>query len=111
MTGAFPFAGIYLDRPYPPTGLTTARWAAEVPTAEVAFGALWLTQGHVYTTALFGVAETVRDPLPHVVAYGGLLLLEDGHNRVVRTALGGALKMRMRVFQHPGTAHGRDGER
>lgn len=102
MTRPCPFAGIYLDRPYPPTGLTTARWIAEVPTAGVAFDALWLTQGHVYTTALFDPPEQVPDALPHVVVWRGVLLLEDGHNRVVRRALNGAVTMRMRVYQHPG---------
>jgi hypothetical protein len=95
----FPFAGVVTPRPYPPTGLTTARWAAEVPTALVAFADLWLTQDHANIPALFGHTDRVSDTYPHVVEWAGIRFLEDGHHRVVRTALTSPLTaMTMRVY-------------
>lgn len=92
MTGGlprFPFAGIMCPRIYPETGLTTARWQAEVPTRPVAFAELWLTQEGVDILALFGRSSRadVSDEFPHVVQWQGIHLLEDGHCRVVRAAL------------------------
>lgn len=103
---AFPFAGIINPRPYPPTGLTTARWAAEVPTELVAFTDLWLTQPHVDVLALFGHTSRISDGYPHVVEWQGIRLVEDGHCRVVRAALTTPVTaMTMRVFR--GTNDGR----
>lgn len=83
----FPFAGVVAERPYPPTGLTTARWAAEVPARNVEFTDLWLTQPGVNVLALFGLSDRISDQFPHVVTWQGLHFLEDGHNRLVRAAL------------------------
>lgn len=95
-----PFRGFVDERPYPETGLTTARWKAEVPTMVVYFTDLWLTQNGVRITPLFGVKEehASADTYPHVVSWQGELYLEDGHHRVVREALFGIRSMRMRVF-------------
>jgi hypothetical protein len=49
-----PFAALIPDRPWPPTGLTTARWIAEVPVLDVRLDELHLTQQHVNVAALFG---------------------------------------------------------
>jgi hypothetical protein len=90
---------VVAPRPYPPTGLTTARWAAEVPTALVPFADLWLTQEYANILALFGHTDRVSDAHPHVVRWHGICLLEDGHNRVVRAALTSPLTaMTMRVL-------------
>lgn len=87
MVVGFPFAGVVDQRPYPATGLTTARWAVEVPADNVQFADLWLTQPGVNILALFGRSDRISDQFPHVVAWQGRLWLEDGHNRVVRAAL------------------------
>jgi hypothetical protein len=98
----FPFAGVMDVRPYPPTGLTTARWAAEVEPQTVEFAGLWLTQPSVNILALFGHSDRASDGFPHVVAWQGIHLLEDGHHRVVRAALcHGLTELPMRVFRSP----------
>lgn len=85
----FPFAGVMCPRIYPETGLTTARWQAEVPTRWVRFADLWLTQDHVDILALFGRSSraAVSDEFPHVVVWQDIRLVEDGHCRIVRAAL------------------------
>jgi hypothetical protein len=98
----FPFAGVVTPRPYPPTGLTTARWKSEVPVRTVRFADLWLTQPAVVTLALFGHTDRVSDSHPHVVRWQGICFLEDGHNRLVRAALqDGAHEADVRVFDIP----------
>lgn len=82
-----PFRGFAPHRPYPATGLTTARWAAEVDVQPVPVRRLWLTQRGVQVAALFGVLDRDSDIYPHVVAHDGELYLEDGHHRVVREVL------------------------
>lgn len=99
---AFPFKGIVQKRPYPPTGLSTARWIVEVPTRPTAMHTLTLTQTGVRIGGLFGVksAHAAADDFPHVVAYNGQLYLEDGHHRVVRAALTTLCRiMLMRVYE------------
>lgn len=101
---ALPFAGIIEGRPYPPTGLTTARWRAEVPARDVNFADVFLTQNGVRVGPLFGVTDRDSDAHPHVVLWQGRLYLEDGHHRVVRTAMTGSRQaMSMRVFMVEGT--------
>ncbi len=100
----FPFWRIQTQRPYPPTGLTTARWMSEVATRLVMFSHLILTQNGVHIAPLFGVRDPERfcDLYPHVVRWRNDLYLEDGHHRVVRTALAHRhYGMDMRVFDHP----------
>lgn len=97
-----PFAGVIAAgaRPWPRTGLSTARWIAEVPTMPVAFRELWLGQEHLDIAALFGRphAAAADDLCPHVVRWRGRLYLEDGHHRVVRWALRGDDCAVMRVY-------------
>jgi hypothetical protein len=95
----FPFRDIVTDRPYPPTGLTTARWAAEVKPVVVRLETLILTQDGVRIGPLFGVLDRESDAFPHAVDHHGQLYLEDGHHRVVRAALRDRIRtMWMRVF-------------
>lgn len=103
---SLPFKGISAGRPYPPTGLTTARWIAEVPVEVVPLARLYLTQPGVDIAALFGLSEHISDRYPHVVAWDGELYLEDGHTRVVRVAmvyvntdLGAHAQIHARVFR------------
>lgn len=97
-----PFRGIDTTRPYPPTGLSTARWVQEVDVEPVLFSTLVLTQTGVRIAPLFaGPADLNRrhDELPHVVDFNGTRYLEDGHHRVVRAAVAGSTGMLMRVFR------------
>lgn len=97
---ALPFRGVVSVRPYPATGLTTARWRAEVPVLDVPLADLWLTQEHVVIPALWGHTTHAGDDYPHVVQWCGDRYLEDGHNRIVRAALTAAVEsIPMRVFQ------------
>lgn len=99
---AFPFRGIVAARPYPPTGLTTARWATEVPPVEVDLRTLWLTQPGLNIAALFGHTTRDSDRFPHVVAWRDELYVEDGHHRLVRGAVfGGATAATVRLFEIP----------
>jgi hypothetical protein len=95
-----PFMGILTERPYPPTGLTTARWIENVFSQPVYLRDLWLTQNGVRIGPLFGLTDihASADIYPHVVSWRGELYLEDGHHRVVREALAGVRVMAMRVF-------------
>lgn len=100
-----PFAAIITWRPYPDTGLTTARWQAEIPVQDVPFAALTLTQDHLHIRALLGHSDPrgSTDAYPHAVRWVGRLYLEDGAHRAVRAALlSGRPSMPMRVFTHPG---------
>lgn len=95
-----PFLGIAVKRPYPPTGLTTARWQAEVGVRQVPFDTLYLTQNHLRIHAMLGDSDkTLGDSYPHVVQFNNELFLEDGHHRVLRTVLStDAQAMDMRVY-------------
>lgn len=88
-----------VDRPYPPTGLTTELWR-HVSTIPVYLADLHLTQRSVWIAPLFGVKDAAgsTDVYPHVVSWRGELYLEDGHTRVLYQALAGTRVMRMRVF-------------
>lgn len=98
----FPFKDIVTERPYPPTGLNSARWVTEVPVLWVFFRQLILTQSGVRIAPLFGLSDPdrVHDAYPHVVAWDGQFYLENGHHRVVRRAITTKyLGMDMRVFR------------
>lgn len=78
----FPFKGIVKERPYPPTGLTTLRWALETRVQIVPLENLFLTQGGVFIEPLFrSQGSHCGDDMPHVVLWRGNFYLEDGHHR------------------------------
>ena len=98
-----PFKAIIDRRPYPPTGMTTARWIDEVPVTNVWLHQLTLTQTGVRIAPLFRYLTDEHtwsgDKYPHVVQYDGELYLEDGHHRVIRAQLVfGYDVMKMRVL-------------
>jgi hypothetical protein len=99
MNNSFPFAGILCDYPWGTTGLTTARWKAEVPIESVEFKKLILTQDGVYFVKLFSEHSSVEPSYPHVVVYQNDWYLEDGHHRVARAVFKGETSMLMRVFR------------
>ncbi len=77
-------------RPYPPTGLTTARWR-EIRPEWISWCDVTTTQRHVSIEAMLGMLDGTgsTDDRPHAVEHEGRLYLEDGHNRMVRDLLEG----------------------
>ncbi len=98
------FAGI-VERPYGATGLTTARWRAEVPLVRVLFCDLWLTQTGVRIKPLLRPCSCDDDSqAPLAVRYEGQIFLEDGHHRVLRHAIahqGIAMTMHLFTMERP----------
>lgn len=87
-------------RPWPETGLTTERWMNEVNPRRIAIEDVILVQDQLDLEALVKANGTVGgDPFPHVIAWGGLLWLEDGHHRVVRDAIMGATHFEGRLHE------------
>jgi hypothetical protein len=93
------FKDIRDDRPYPPSGLTSATWH-DVKTKYVPISELVATQGHLHIAALHPEHRTSHsgDRLAHVVKFGGVFYLEDGHHRVVREALAGSTHVNVRLL-------------
>ncbi len=87
-------------RPYPPTGLTSARWLF-VPPQLVSWKNVTTTQRHVDIETILGLKPrtmVAKDPHPHIVEYRGVLYLEDGHNRMVRDLLAGRTSTLARIY-------------
>lgn len=87
--------------PWGETGMTTARWKAEVVPELVRIADLTATQPGVLFHALatdWSEPPVGGDPLPHVIAHRGALYLEDGHHRVTRAALRGRTHVPARVL-------------
>lgn len=86
-------------RPYPPTGLTTARWRHVEPSS-VRIETLTFTQYGVELEALLrGTRRDGSDDYPHVVVWRGRAYLEDGHTRVARLWLLGEREVTCRVYR------------
>lgn len=85
--------------PWGETGMSTARWAS-VPVWRVTIASLVATQPQLLIRALRpdAPAPYAGDPYPHVICWGGVMYLEDGHHRVVRAALAGARTIAARVL-------------
>jgi hypothetical protein len=93
------FKEVAEDRPYPPSGLTTALWRDVLP-RHVPIDELIATQNHLTVAALHPghTGSHPGDRLVHVIKWQGRLYLEDGHHRVVRERLAGAEFVNARVF-------------
>lgn len=78
--------------------MTSQSWL-EVPTEVVRIRDLVATQDGVYFAPLLQDVEPLfGDPFPHVIRWRGVLYLEDGHHRVVKAALRGAVDVTARVL-------------
>lgn len=90
------FAGIKI-RPYDQVKLRDVNWYAIKPIA-IPFNELWLTQHHLNIEGILGKRFSL-DPLPRVVRFAKEFYLEDGHHRVVLSALSGIVACAARVYK------------
>lgn len=92
-----------MARPYPPTGLTTKKWA-EIEPQEVKIRNLFFTQEQVGIKELIyaslGVPSYTGDPYINVVSWNGQMYLEDGHHRTVVAYIRGEKTIMARIFFH-----------
>lgn len=87
------------ELPYPPTGLTTARWIEKVPVTTVRIRDLIATQDGVYFNWINDLDNPYRkDKFIHVVKFNTLLYLEDGHHRAMYQLLRRKAYMSARVL-------------
>lgn len=93
------FKGVDPTRPWPSTGMTTAKWM-ELPVFPTYIPVLIATQDGVYFKNLLSdePSEYVIDPYPHVIFWRGEFYLEDGHSRVMRAILRGLSTIQARVL-------------
>jgi hypothetical protein len=85
-------------RPYPPTGLTTQAWK-RIPPSRIAWDELTTTQDGCTLQGLLGPTREGSDLFPHVVAFGGVMYLEDGHCRMVKHLLAGRSSGLVRILR------------
>ena len=82
------FKAVGEGRPYPDHGLVTAKQWAQVPPRVVRLDELVTTKRTLNLDSLLSDDSTFYgDLFAHVVAYRGVLYLEDGLHRAVRAAL------------------------
>ena len=93
-------------RPYPEHGYGPAEWAS-LPPRQVRLDALVTTKRTLDLDALLDEQSTFYgDLFAHVVKWDGVLYLEDGLHRALRTALHGRAVLHARVLDldSPSTA-------
>ncbi|ABY21907.1 hypothetical protein RSal33209_0151 [Renibacterium salmoninarum ATCC 33209] len=82
------FKAVGDSKPYPEHGYNTPKDWAVVPPRQVRLDELITTKGTLDLEALLAEDSTFfGDLFPHVVQFKGVLYLEDGLHRAVRTAL------------------------
>jgi len=82
------FRAVGDGRPYPEHGLVSSRDWSELPPQQVKLDQLVTTKSTLDLEALLSEDSTFYgDLFPHVVRYGGVLYLEDGVHRALRSAL------------------------
>ena len=81
------FKAVGDGRPYPDHGTTAREWS-QVPPRQVRLEELVTTKRHLDLDALLAEDSTFYgDLFAHVVEWRGVLYLEDGLHRALRTAL------------------------
>jgi Arc/MetJ family transcription regulator len=93
------FKAVGDGRPYPDHGLVTTKQWAQVPPRMVRLDELVTTKRTLNLDSLLSDDSTFYvDLFAHVVAYRGVLYLEDGLHRAVRAALRNRAVLHARVF-------------
>jgi len=86
------------ERPYPEHGYVQRQWAAIAP-QQIRLDQLVTTKRTLDLDALLEEDSTFYgDLFPHAVKWRGVVYLEDGLHRAVRTALRGRTVLHARVF-------------
>ena len=92
------FKAVGDKRPYPEHGAGPAEWAA-LPPRQVRLDQLVTTKRTLDLEALLDEQSTFfGDLFAHVVKYDGVLYLEDGLHRALRTALHGRAVLHARIL-------------
>ncbi len=92
------FKGVGEGRPYPDHGCGPAQWA-ELPPRQIRLDTLVTTKRMLDLEQLLDEQSTFYgDLFAHVVKYEGVLYLEDGLHRALRTALHGRPVLHARVL-------------
>ena len=92
------FKGVGEGRPYPEHGCGPAQWA-ELPPRQIRLDTLVTTKRMLDLEQLLDEQSTFYgDLFAHVVKYDGVLYLEDGLHRALRTALHGRPVLHARVL-------------
>ena len=92
------FKGVGDGRPYPPHGCAPGDWSA-LPPRQIRLSELVTTKRTLDLEALLDEQSTFfGDLFAHVVQWEGVLYLEDGLHRALRTALHGRPVLHARVL-------------
>ena len=92
------FKGVGDGRPYPPHGFAPGDWSA-LPPRQIRLSELVTTKRTLDLEALLDEQSTFfGDLFAHVVQWEGVLYLEDGLHRALRTALHGRPVLHARVL-------------
>lgn len=93
------FKAVDTSRAWPSQGMTSDKWL-DVPVQIVWVQDLIATQDGVYLDPIIRPGMPVGgDSYPHVVFWQGKYFLEDGHHRVMRLVIDGAVMIRARVLE------------
>jgi len=92
------FKGVRDGKPYPDHGLTYRDWS-RIPPRQIRLDELVMTTTVLALDRLLSEDSTFYgDLFPHAVKWRGVVYLEDGLHRAVRTALRGRTVLHARVF-------------
>lgn len=105
------FKGVRDGKPYPDHGLTYRDWS-RIPPRQIRLDELVTTTTVLALDKLLSEDSTFYgDLFPHAVKWRGVVYLEDGLHRAVRTALRGRTVLHARVFEMDGERDGSPGIR
>ncbi len=93
------FRDVQEGKPYPPHGLSTKDWS-KIPPRQVRLDELVTIKKVLELDSLLAAESTFfGDLFPHAVQWHGVLYLEDGLHRAVRSALRNRTILHARVFE------------
>lgn len=102
------FKGVRDGKPYPDHGLSLRDWS-RIPPRQVRLDEIVTTTKVLELDRLLSEDSTFYgDLFPHAVQWQGVLYLEDGLHRAVRSALRNRVVLHARVFDYDALAPGGD---